>query len=60
METLSRDEIIVLKDLLKTEMMETRAIKKDASKEDKKELNEYIRTLKSINDKLFPKKTKTE
>ncbi len=60
METLSRDEIIVLKDLLKTEMMETRAIKKDASKEEKKELNEYIRTLKSINDKLFPKKTKTE
>jgi len=60
METLSRDEIIVLKDLLKTEMMETRAIKKDATKEDKKELNEYIRTLKSITDKLFPKKTKTE
>ena len=56
MEDLSLEELEVLEDLLKTEIMETTMLKKEVDENDKEELIEYLDTLKSIQTKLFLKK----
>ena len=55
MEDLSIEEIEVLEDLIKTEIVETSMLKKDVEDDDKEELEEYIATLKSIQSKLIKK-----
>ena len=55
MEDLSIEEIEVLEDLIKTEIVETSMLKKDVEDDDKEDLEEYIATLKSIQSKLIKK-----
>lgn len=56
MDELSLEELEVLEDLLKTEIMETTMLKKEVEDNDREELIEYLDTLKSIQSKLFSKK----
>ncbi|MBQ9900487.1 MAG: hypothetical protein IJM36_05110 [Acholeplasmatales bacterium] len=53
MEDLSLEELEVLEDLIKKEIVETSMLKKDVEDIDREDLEEYIENLKSIQAKLF-------
>lgn len=53
MEDLSLEELEVLEDLIKKEIVETSMLKKDVEDIDREDLEEYIENLKSIQSKLF-------
>ena len=55
MEDLSLEELEVLEDLIKKEIVETSMLKKDVEDIDREDLEEYIENLKSIQSKLFKK-----
>ena len=53
MEDLSLEELEVLEDLIKKEIVETSMLKKDVEDIDREDLEKYIENLKSIQSKLF-------
>ena len=53
MEDLRLEELEVLEDLIKKEIVETSMLKKDVEDIDREDLEEYIENLKSIQAKLF-------
>ena len=55
MEDLSLEELEVLEDLIKKEIVEISMLKKDVEDIDRDDLEEYIENLKSIQSKLFKK-----